>query len=342
MKVWQIAAGEKGRNYSDYFLQNDIMFIGPSHLGPGEGDVYRGKANSSNQQVNNFCNEPIEGDVFLLRLGLEVIAIGKLGGFGHYSYSQYFSCVLGWDLCHTRRISWNSDLVSSDLRKVFSSVKQKPSFSRVHEKRIISILSKLRLDELPSQSFVPLNLSCEDIDNETLGVELFKAGLSNKNIEDILAAMQQGERLCSWYREQSTSGRWPTEFEVVSHIIVPLLLGLGWSHQQIAVEWDKVDVALFETLPTSKGSCKIIIEAKGLGKPLGLVNQQPLDYIKKKNLSNVSKYVITDGENFFIFGKMNNDWVDEPIGYFNLSHRKRDYVIPKNSGFASSLIMLKA
>jgi len=85
---------------------------------------------------------------------------------------------------------------------------------------------------------------CGLYSDEELGVELFRAGISNKNINDILVALQQAERLCSWYWSDQ-SGRYPTEFEIISHIIVPLLLGLGWSHQQIAVEWNRIDVALF-------------------------------------------------------------------------------------------------
>ena len=54
-------------------------------------------------------------------------------------------------------------------------------------------------------------------------------------MEDILVALRQAERLIGWYQDDS-SGRKPRECEVVSHIVLPLLLGLGWSHQQIAVE----------------------------------------------------------------------------------------------------------
>ena len=75
--------------------------------------------------------------------------------------------------------------------------------------------------------------------DEELGVQLFQAGISNKNIEDISKALRQAERLCAWYRLED--GKRPSENEVVSHIILPLFLGLGWSHQQVAVEWQRRD-----------------------------------------------------------------------------------------------------
>lgn len=32
-QVWQIAAGDRGRNYTDLFLRHDVMFMGPGDYG---------------------------------------------------------------------------------------------------------------------------------------------------------------------------------------------------------------------------------------------------------------------------------------------------------------------
>ena len=40
-QVWQIAAGDRCRNYQDLFLKHDIMFMGPGRYGDYEGtDAY--------------------------------------------------------------------------------------------------------------------------------------------------------------------------------------------------------------------------------------------------------------------------------------------------------------
>ena len=60
--------------------------------------------------------------------------------------------------------------------------------------------------------------------DEELGVALFQAGIGSRNIEEILAALRQAKRLCSWYRTADQSGR-PTEHEVVSHVVLPIFRG---------------------------------------------------------------------------------------------------------------------
>jgi hypothetical protein len=40
MNVWQIAAGDRGRNYTDLFL--DVMLIGPGNPGAFDWQSYQG------------------------------------------------------------------------------------------------------------------------------------------------------------------------------------------------------------------------------------------------------------------------------------------------------------
>ena len=42
-------------------------------------------------------------------------------------------------------------------------------------------------------------INAEKYSTEELGIELFQSGISNKNIEDIISALDQTDRLCSWY-----------------------------------------------------------------------------------------------------------------------------------------------
>jgi len=111
---------------------------------------------------------------------------------------------------------------------------------------------------------------------------------------------QQAERLCAWYRSDDC-GRKPSENEIVSHMILPLFLGLGWSHQQIAVEWNNVDMAFFKTTPTTEENCVMIVEAKGLGQALSKVLEQPQRYVARRGLRNVRYIVTTDGANIFVY-----------------------------------------
>lgn len=343
MRVWQIAAGEPGRDYSSLFFDHDIMLIGPSSNGNAlENEYVREAPNSPLNQVYSFSRGPKPGDRVIVRLAHEVIGIGQLpvNEDTQYSFEEVFRCVYGWDICHCRRVIWAENFDLGKLATVFQGAKQKPSFTQIHEKRILEMVLAVDdssfdrpLKKMPQIDHTPYS-------NESLGVELFRAGISNRNIEDILKALQQAERLCTWYRSEKC-GRKPSENEIVSHIILPLFLGLGWSHQQIAVEWNRVDVAFFKTTPTTAENCVIVLEAKGLGIPLSEVLEQPIGYVNNLGLKNVPYILTTDGENLFVYCKTGNNWNPNPVGYVSITHLQKEYVIPENVSLIDTLVMLQ-
>jgi hypothetical protein len=343
MKVWQIATGEPGRDYRELFFDHDIMILGPSHRGNALENSYAdGIPNSAGSQVHNFAHKPESGDRVIMRFAHDVIGIGQIpfedGPL--YSFSETFRCVYGWDLCHCRRVIWSEQYDLGDLATVFHRAKQKPSFTQVHEKHIVQLVRSV--DD--SHFDRPLK-GMPDIDaslytEETLGVELFRAGVSNKNIDDILKALQQAERLCSWYWSEHC-GRSPSENEVVSHIILPLFLGLGWSHQQMAVEWNKVDVAFFKNTPTTEENCVMVLEAKGLGRALSEVLEQPQGYVHNLGLKNTRYILTTNGANLFVYGRSDGWWNSNPIGYISVSSLQKEYVLPKGINLVDTLVMLQ-
>jgi hypothetical protein len=173
-----------------------------------------------------------------------------------------------------------------------------------------------------------------------LGAELFRAGISSRNIQDIYAALRQADNLCSWYRQEE-SGYRPSEHEVVSHIILPLFLGLGWSHQQIAVEWNRVDVAFFKKTPTSEENCVMVLEAKGMGEALGDVLEQPTDYIRELRLKYVRYIVVTNGATLFVYAKKGNTWNPTPVAFLDVTCLQREYILPRGTNSIDTLVMLQ-
>jgi len=344
MNIWQIATGDSGRNYSSIFLDYDVMILGGSKLGDARDQKYHdGVPNSEGSQINNFAFSPQPGDRVLMRFGKKVIGVGVIPENEEYGYSfeEAFRCVYGWDLCHCRRVIWATSYEIRHLENVFENMKQKPSFTAVHESSIVEMVSQIDssrfLRNLKAMPFI----NSKKYSPEELGIELFQSGISNKNIEDIISALEQADRLCSWYWSDK-SGRYPTENEVISHIVLPLFLGLGWSHQQIAVEWNRVDMAFFSMAPTNKNNCVMVLEAKGLGSGLGKVLKQPKNYVKNLDLNNVNYIITTDGANLFIYGQdKNGEWNDKPIAYLSVPHLQKEYILPKDTNPVSTLVMLK-
>jgi hypothetical protein len=344
MIIWQIATGDSGRNYSSIFFDYDVMILGGSKYGDAREYKYHdGIPNSEGSQIHNFTFSPEPGDRVLMRFGKKIIGVGIIPDLENlgYSFEEAFRCVYGWDLCHTRRVIWASNYQLGHLQDVFAKMKQKPSFTAVHEPSIVKLVSaiddsyfKRDLKDMPQ-------INSAKYTADELGVELFRAGISNKNINDILNALEQAERLCSWY-DSDGSGRYPTENEVISHIVLPLFLGLGWSHQQIAVEWNRVDMAFFSRTPTTNEHCAMVLEAKGFGSGLDDVLSQPMGYVSSLNLSNTRYIITTDGANIFVYKRdKDNAWDSNPIAYLSINYLLKEYIIPKKTNPVSSLVLLK-
>jgi hypothetical protein len=125
-------------------------------------------------------------------------------------------------------------------------------------------------------------------------------------------------------------------------MILPVFLGLGWSHQQIAVEWNRVDMAFFKTTPTTPDNCVMVLEAKGFGKGLGDTVYQPMKYVKGLGLKNVRYILTTDGGNLFVYEKANKNWKpDNPVAYLSIKSLQREYILPKNTNAIDTLVRLQ-
>lgn len=343
MRLWQIATGKPGRDYRELFFDHDVMILGPGRPGSAFTHIYAdGTACSAGSQVHSFAHKPKPGDRVIMRFAHDVIGVGQIphGETLQYSHEPVFGCVYGWDLHHCRRVIWAEQYELGDLAHVFKKAKQKPSFTQVHESHILEMARAIDSSRFERDIKAMPTVNAEPYTEEELGVELFRAGISNKNIDDIVQALQQAGRLCSWYKSEHC-GRKPTENEVVSHITLPLFLGLGWSHQQIAVEWNRVDMAFFKNTPTTRANCVMVLEAKGLGRGLTKVLEQPKRYVEDRRLKNTKYIVITDGADLFVYQRTGDDWNSNPVGYLSVTSPQKEYALPKKTSLVKTLVMLQ-
>jgi hypothetical protein len=130
--------------------------------------------------------------------------------------------------------------------------------------------------------------------------------------------------------------------EVVSHVVLPIFLGLGWSHQQVAVEWKKMDMAFFKRTPTTPENCVMVLEAKGLGKPLNDRAFQPQGYVEREGLGAVRYIVTTDGASLFLYEKTADGWAAaEPVGHLDVTNLQRSYPLPEGTSTVDTLVRLQ-
>lgn len=344
MNVWQVATGLSGRDYRDVFFEHDVMIMGPGYKGSAlETDYRDGVATSIGNQIHRFAHDPVPGDRVVMRFSQEIIGIGEIpsGDKKQYSFDEAFRTVYGWELRHCRRVKWAKRGRLGPLSKLAFGARQNPTFTRVHQPRIVKAAQNI------SQSWFnrPLRrMPTHDTSlysEEELGTELFAAGISSKNVQDIYAALRQAHNLHSWYSSQQQSGRWPTEHEVLSHIILPLFLGLGWSHQQMAVEWNRIDLAFFKTTPTSKKNCVMVLEAKGMDMPLGDILEQAIHYVEENGLRRANRILVTNGATLFVYGRKGASWDSTPLAFLDVTCLQKEYILPRKTNPVDTLVMLQ-
>ena|GEM_PF-501079 len=356
-QVWQIASGAEGRDYSWLFLKHDLMFLGPGRYGPYETEHYwrvveRGEFTRQKiGTVRNLSERVRPGDIVLLRKVHQVVAIGVVvedeDGSNGYRHDGNFGDVYGWDLEHTRRVIWQEQL-ARELKRIqtdselFASYKQQPTFTRVRDQetldRISPLISKCVQRPLkPRPDRLPPVLSPAE-----LGQKLFSKGMPNNAVDNVLGAIERQQRLLKWYYAQGEESSRPDEHEVVAHMILPLLLAMGWSEQLLAVEWHKVDLAAFRGTPTTAERCVLLCEAKRMRHGLQNVRDQALDYVKKLKLSGCRKILLTQGSRFYLYDRGDGTWPAhaEPTGYINLERIRENHIAPANTNAVETLMAL--
>lgn len=335
LRIWQVACGETGRDYRDVFLRHDVMLLGPGYPGKWTAALYDG-----DNRIRPFVRGPRQGDLVLMRLGHQVIRVGRIPRQdSEYGWSASFEEILGWDLQHYRRVLWGgpgSITALSRMQPVFDNYKQQRAFSEVHERRITRLAPRLvravrgrRLRKIPSET--------KGLSLEEFGVGLFNSGLANDSVEKALEAIEKCRRLGTWYSEHDDC-REPSEHEIVAHTCIPMMLALGWSEQMLAVEWKNIDLAFFDRMPTTEGNCVMICEAKKPHRPLETALSQAVGYVRNRGLRRCRTILLSSGTRLIAYRRRGRDWIAD--GYVNFMKLRDKYLIPYGSSAVETLMRL--
>jgi hypothetical protein len=132
------------------------------------------------------------------------------------------------------------------------------------------------------------------------------------------------DRVAAWYKNEHKrpEGR-PSEHETVAYLVMPLLFSLGWSVQTAAIEWRRIDVALFEEMPTSDATLSCVVEVKLLGRSVFAPFGQARDYALAAGRERCQRLVVTDGIRYALHRKQAGDF--KLAAYFNLLDMRASY-----------------
>lgn len=253
---------------------------------------------------------------------------------GGYEWHPEFGDVDGWDLQHVRRVRW---LWSSiDDPKLFDkyTLKQGDTTQVLTSPAIIDWLSNLESadPERPLQT-LPGHHDSQEIELEDISEFLFNSGVASSSIARLLADIGELVRIAKWSKQSGM----PSEHETVAYLVIPLLRALGWTPQRMAVEWNRVDVALFNSLPRADRNLSVVVEAKKMNASCLSAMSQAQAYSIGKHSCN--RLIVTDGLRYGVYQKDSNSSF-KLRSYLNLTRLRRNYPIYGCAGAQEALLMM--
>jgi hypothetical protein len=295
-QVWQVAAGSEGRKYGEIFLKFGIMAIGGS---------------DSERSVQSFQRVKAD-DVVILREGKKVLAVGKVRAVGDqvlFIDQNRLGDFDGWSLPYYSNIEWH--IPDREL-----TLRGRPSrFSQFHARdstynSILEILQNESYRRKPAY-----DLSAYDatrISDERLITHLMRNGLRALDAENLANAFRRIRRLANLYAEFGSHG--VLEHETRTFLVIPLLVALGWSEQQIKIEQNHVDISVFDRPFSSNHNeavdPKVLIETKKFHYGLDEVENQAKEYVRQ--YPGCNKIITTNGTHYKLFYREPNvkdaDW----------------------------------
>ncbi len=340
MAYWQIAAGFEDRGYWKYFYRYGIACVGGK----------KGKA--------RFLNDVHKDDTLILKEGTKAIrAVGKVmnepkmaqeSSSLKLSNDDLFYHFDGWVLPVFCEVEWRAPSdpvqVKGLTRGTFAGVNSEAIKKTAQE--IASITKPRKKTNLPRPT--------ELIGDEKLLKFLVHEGLSTNTANELKTSIERIRLLADYYfyeygdEKDGLSWNDLREHEIRSFLVIPFLLAMGWSEQQLKIELPvkskgnttkHVDIACFsEPFSGSATEPSIIIETKSFG--TGLVNASKQARGYAKNFEKCKAFIATNGTCYKLFPRVNREsFADRPSAYLDLLRPRSRYPLdPEGCGGALDVL----
>jgi len=331
-KIWQQACGDTDRNYSEICLDWDVILNGPGYAGayPDGDEILRqhGWKSKKRTDIRRFVQIK-EGDLVVLRLGTaDVLGVGEI--VGEYEWSNVFADIDGWDLQHVRRVRWLWKCHGSPKRFNTYDLKQGDTTQELTSEAVKKWLEELEIpEEKYKREIRQLPKESKEVAYSEIAEYLYEQGVSSHSIETLIKEFDELRRIAKWYQHKEA----PSEFETVAYLVIPILRALGWTPQKMAIEWRKVDLALFDQLPRHDNSLAIVVEAKKKGNSCLTAKSQAQGYAEGKE--NCKRLIVTDGLRYGCYTKEDNKY--RLYAYMNLIDLREAYPIYECFGVKEAL-----
>jgi hypothetical protein len=339
--IWQQAAGDTDRNYVGLCLRWDVILNGPGNEDHWHTNKakYRAGGMSAKKMtdIERFADEMQDGDFVVLRTGTtSVSGVGQV--VGSYEWCDEFGDVDGWDLQHVRRVRWlwHSEYHPQDFGTY--SMKLGDTTQKLGGGKVADWLAELDITkdawDRPLKS-LPRTIGKANVTIEQISEFLFDHGVASASITTLLGEIGELTRIAQWYQR---SQQMPSEHETVAYLVVPLLRALGWTPQRMAVEWNHVDVALFEQLPRVDESLRVVVEAKKMDNSCLSAVSQAMSYARPR--PQCRRLIVTDGLRYGVYLRTDTEPLFKLHAYLNLARLRHDYPVYECGGAEDALLAM--
>jgi hypothetical protein len=266
-----------------------------------------------------------EGDVVVLRWGRShVCGVGILEQV--LNSSPQFGDVDGWNIRLLRRTRW---IWRPDPKPAFFKNGLKWGDTTQPLTRSGDVWDWLQKLPEPVPDSTPLpdlgnHYSQKNLNIEEISEYLFDRGVASSAIQHLVEEIGELTRVANWYKRTGLS---PSESETIAYLVVPLLKALGWTPQKMAVEWNDVDVALFDSLPRERKSLRVVVEVKKMNSACLVADEQAKRYAGPET----DRIILTDGLRYGVH-KRNEAGEFCLAAYLNLTRMRDSYPLLGHEG----------
>ena len=333
-KIWEQASGDGDRSYPSVCLKWGVILNGTGKFGEWntQNEVkYRDNLTSKKcTGLRRFCEEMQDGDVVILKSGKKsAIAVGLI--VGGYIWREDFGDIDGWELQHVRRVNWIYTERKTFEKNTFKwgDTSQKLISDSALEWLMslsLSFDSTYELPTLPEINNFETNL-------EKVSDYLFDIGMANESVNKLSANIEGILRIARWYsRMEKDDQKRVSEHETIAYLVVPFLSHLGWTPQKMAIEWKRIDVALFYSMPRNATTLTTVVEVKKLGDSCLKAQSQAEKYAIEHGCE---RLVVTNGIRYGVFHKQKTGF--ELTSYLNITRLRSSYPVYECQGAEHSI-----
>jgi hypothetical protein len=333
--VWQVGTGSHERSYGDIFLKFSVMAVGPGDRGPYNEKIYSRYGGISNS-LRRFYQNAKKGDLVVLRLGTgQVLALGEIADGGPVM-NEEFGDIDDYHLQHVRRVRWFPNTAKKfPIRTLGGQVR---TFARVNASSVLRWIGRVKVSpKALHRELKHLPKPSVSFSSQGLKKELISAGLSVERANKVVTSLNTLRTTAQWYQdEEKRLGKRPSEHETIAYMVIPFLQSLGWARENAAIEWNGIDVALFDRLPSKDAFLRCVVEAKAFGSSVFRPFEQAVDYARVKGREHCKRLIVTDGIRYTYFKKQGEEF--KPQAYLNILRMRKHYPLYDCGGAVEAII----